>query len=295
MVRTMLQGSARLVGHNIKFDLQKAVLAGLLDAQKLAHVHDTQILATLVNEHRPLGLKPLMVSVLQWDNTIEVPYKAGPKSKAGETRTVVAEQYAIQEARTALKLKKEDGYDLLPRGVIVPYAVTDATGTLQLYEVLRPMVEKHPDNWSLYRDEMELTLVLLDMENRGLGVSVPYVDEQVLLYQKKVLKTDIAIQQIVGMPVGKSSDSGEFNPGSDQQVKEMFTKLGFPRDSYAVKVLQEIAHPLAKAILQRRDDSKILTTYLRAIQREQRDNVLHPSFRQNVSTGRMASGAQKED
>ena len=295
MVREILRGSTRLIAHNTKFDLQKTALVGLLDPKKIGHIHDTQILASSVNEHRPLGLKDLMVSVLKWSDTIEVPYLSGPKAKAGEVRIVVREKYEIQRARDKMKLKKEDGYDLLPRAIVVPYAITDATGTLQLYTALRPLVERYEDAWSLYQDEMELTFVLLDMEDAGLGVITEYVDAQVKEYQKKVIKTDITIQGIVGMPVGKDPAAGEFNPGSDAQIKEMFTKLGFERESYAADVMEEIPHPLAKAILQRRDDSKTLTTYLRAIQNEQRDSILHPSFRQNVSTGRMASGKQKGD
>jgi DNA polymerase I-like protein with 3'-5' exonuclease and polymerase domains len=295
MVREILNNTVRLIGHNTKFDLQKTILAGVLDPAKVMHVHDTQILAHLVNEHRPLGLKELMVSVLGWDDTIEVPYKSGEKAKLGLTHTVVREKYLIQEARTKMKLKKEDGYHLLPRGIVVPYAITDAEGTLQLYTHQRPLVQRHPDNWSCYVDEMELTFVLLDMEDAGLGVVKEYVDAKVKEYQKRVLKLDIEIQGIVQMPVGKDVEAGEFNPGSPAQLKEMFVKLGFNTDSTNKDALEKIDHPLAKVLLQRRSDEKMLSTYLRAIQNEQRDNILHPSFRQNVSTGRMASGKAKED
>lgn len=294
-VRTMLGNSEVLIGHNLKFDIQKTALADLLDVDKLTpdRIEDTQILATLVNEHRPLGLKELMVSVLNWGDTMEVEYLSGPKK--GEFRTVVREKYLIQEARRKLKLKKEDGYDLIPRGIIVPYATTDAVGTHRLWHSLAPLVARHAELTELYRQEMELTLVLLDMEDAGLGVRIKYVDDNIRTYNKKLITHDTRIQEIVGMPVGKDTKSGEFNPGSDDQIKEMFTKLGFPRESYAAEIMQEIDHPLAKAILARRDDLKILSTYLRPIQSEQRDDILHPSFRQNVSTGRMSSGKQRVD
>lgn len=301
MVSEILDQSTRLIGWNLKFDLQKVALRGLLFPHEYVHLHDAQILAHLVNEHRPLGLKDMMVTELKWADTMEVPYLSGPKAKSGETRTVVREKYLIQEARRKLKLKKEDGFHLIPRGIVVPYAISDAVGTLQLYTMLRPQVERHEDNWSCYAGEMELTRVLLDMEDAGLGVDLEYAGKQVKAYQNKVIKIDTEIQKIVGMPVGKEPKpteefpDGQFNPGSDDQIKAMFTKLGFERESYAKEILAEIDHPLARAILQRRDDSKMLTTYLRPIQSEQRDNILHPSFRQNVSTGRMASGKQKEE
>lgn len=294
-IRKMLDHSETLIGHNLKFDIQKTALDGLLDVSKLTpgNIEDTQILATLVNEHRPLGLKELMVSVLNWGDTMEVEYLSGPKK--GEFRTVVREKYLIQEARRKLKLKKEDGYDLIPRGIVAPYAITDAVGTHRLWRALTPLVQRYPELVELYRQEMELTLVLLDMEDAGLGVRVKYVDDNVRDYNKKLIQHDIRIQEIVGMPVGKDTKNGEFNPGSDDCIKTMFTQLGFPRESYAAEIMEEIDHPLAKAILARRDDLKILSTYLRAIQSEQRDEVLHPSFRQNVSTGRMSSGRSKGD
>lgn len=292
-VRRILTRTPTLVGHNTKFDLQKTALGEMLDPSQLTAgmIEDTQVLATLVNEHRPLGLKELMVEVLKWEDTMEVEYKSGPKK--GEFRTVVREKYLIQEARRKLKLTQEDGYDKLPRGIVVPYAITDAVGTMRLYQALKPLIERYPELVDLYAQEMELTLLLLEMENAGLGVDMEYVKMQVKAYQNKMVKHDTKIQEIVGCPVGKNAEDGEFNPGSDKQIKEIFTGLGFVRDSYDAENMAEIKHPLAAAILARRDDSKILSTYLRAILNEQRDDVLHPSFRQNVSTGRMSSGREK--
>lgn len=294
-VRRMLTETERLIGHNLKFDIQKAALANLLDTYRLRAdlIEDTQLLAHLLNEYQPKGLKDLMVSVLGWEDTLQVEFKYGKRK--GEFKTVVREKHEIQQARTKLKLKKEDGYDKIPRGIVVPYAITDAVGTHRLYKALKPRVLRFEDMTSKYAEEMELTLVLLDMENAGLGVIPEYVNDKVREYTKRLLKIDLRIQSIVGKPVGKDAKAGEFNPGSDDQIKEMFTGLGFERDSYAAKVLEKIDHPLAGAILERREVSKLLSTYLRAIQEEQRNDVLHPSFNQNVSTGRMSSGKQKGD
>lgn len=307
MVWDILNKTPILGGHNLKFDLQKAQLAGLLTRTlEPAKLEDSQILAHLLDEYRPKGLKDLMVSVLDWDDTMEVEVKSG--KNAGTMKKVVREKYEIQKARDKLKLKKEDGYHLIPRGIIVPYAVTDAVGTHGLIKVLRPDVQRHEDMWALYRQEMELTCVLLEMEDAGLGVLPSYVDERVKEYAKNVLKHEMRIQEITGRTVGRRPTSGIcgtcgekkndckcFNPASSDQLREAFTSLGFERPNYDKKQLKTIDHPLAQTIIEYRKDSKLLSTYFLAIRREQRDEILHPSFNQNVSTGRMSSGGAKED
>lgn len=306
MVWDILNKTPVLVGHNLKFDLQKARLAGLLTRSlEPASLEDTQILAHLLDEYRPKGLKDLMVSVLGWQDTmqVEVKGKDGPYMKE-----VVREKYEIQKARTKLKLKKEDGYHLIPRGIVAPYAITDAVGTHGLVKALRPRVQRHADMWELYRQELELTCVLLAMEDAGLGVIPDYVDERVKEYAKKVLMHEMRIQEITGRKVGKKPASGVcgvcghkrndctcFNPASSDQLKEAFSALGYDRPNYDKKQLKTIDHPLAQTIIEYRKDSKLLSTYFLAIRNEQRDEVLHPSFNQNVSTGRMSSGGAKED
>lgn len=283
-----------LVGHSTKFDLQKCVSGGMLDRDTLdGHmIEDTQVMAHLLDENRERGLKELAVSLLGYDDTIEVEVASGPNK--GAKRLVSREKHEVQVARRKLKLKKADGYEKLPRGIIVPYAISDALHTLGLYRYLKPQLARHEDMTAKYREEMELCLVLLDMEIAGLGVNDEYVREQLREYTKRVIKHDNEVARIVGRPVGKDPET-EFNPASNPQLKEFFTAAGFQRDSYNRTALEKIDHPLARLLVQRRKDSKMLETYFRAIEREERDLILHPSFKQNVSTGRMSSGKYEDD
>jgi len=297
-VSNMLLYGTILVGHNLKFDMQKAMLGGLLSRDLLfpGRIHDTETLAHLDDEHRPKGLKDLMVSVLGYEDTIDVEIKSGPNK--GTFKKVPREKAEMDAVRRKLKLTVNDPWSLLPRAVILPYAVADARGTLELYTKLRPLVERYDDLWSLYQQELELTLVLLDMEQQGLGLVTSYVDKQVKVYGMRVLEHENTIEQIVGKPVRtgyippKEKDKF-FNPASNKQLAEFFKAAGFERDSYDKSVLKDIDHPLAPALTEMRGDAKLLNTYFRAMKAEARDGILHPSYRQNVRTGRMASGKER--
>lgn len=295
-IQPMLEQNGYLVGHNVKFDLQKVVLDGLLQRDGLHHdwIADTEALAHLLNEHRPKGLKDLMVSVLGWQDNVEVEIKSGPRK--GEKKLVPREKYELDMVRRKLKVTKDDGFHVLPRAVVVPYAVMDAKGTFALFERFMPEMEKHPDLLQLYRDELELTLVLLDMERAGLGVVEEYVSEQVLVYRNKLVQHDFGIERIVGKPVRSGKMTAKerpnfFNPDSSDEIKAFFTERGHVHDSYDKAVLKSLPHPLAGALLERRKDAKLLNTYFLAMQNEARNGVLHPSFRQHgTKTGRMSSG-----
>jgi DNA polymerase I-like protein with 3'-5' exonuclease and polymerase domains len=291
-VREILSGSLTWVGHNLKFDVQKTLLDGLTPAEviDLAEWHDTEGLAHLDNEHRPKRLKDLAVSVLGYDDVIEVELK----SKPGAFKKVSREKYELDEVRRKMGLKQADGYEVLPRAVILPYALKDAEFTIQLYDQLRPRVSRFDDLEGLYSQEMEVSRVLLDMEGRGLAVDVDRVNAKVKEYTKRVLMHEMKIETIVGRPVGKDMKGGEFNPASNPQLRSFFTEAGFERDSYDAENLAQIDHPLAAALLEYRDDAKMLSTYLLPIQNETVDGILHPSFRQHGTvTGRMSSGASE--
>jgi hypothetical protein len=141
LLRDILHLSPTWVLHNAKFDLQKLLLFGVITDEMLEQheIEDTQTMFHLLDENSPKGLKALAVSVLKYDDTIMVPYKTGKKK--GTSRPVSKEKYLLDRTRRKLKLNKKDGYHLLPRAVVVPYALKDTEFTLGLYEVLKPKLE----------------------------------------------------------------------------------------------------------------------------------------------------------
>ena len=261
----ILAGAEELVFHNAKFDLQKLALAGLISPDSLdpLSVYDTECLAHLLDEHRRKGLKFLAREIL------------------GEETD---EEEVIRKERRRLKLTKKDGYDKLPREIIEPYARKDAEFTLRLHDLLRPQVEGSENLSRLNRLEQRLTLTLLRMETRGMGVAVEYVEETAREYASKALTLELFIRDMVG--------TEEFNPASPKQVGEAFAELGIALESTDKATLGTTDHALAKAILELRTLKKMHGTYLKAILDEQRDGILHPSYRQHgTRTGRMSSGS----
>lgn len=290
-----------LVGHNIKFDLQKVMALGLLERSRLTRycLEDTEALAHLDDEHRPKGLKALAISVLGYDDTISIEIRSG-KNK-GTFKEVPKETYELGEAKKWAKKEhgvqyiKDLGYDLLPRGTVVPYAIKDARFTFDLYKALKPRIERYDDLNSLYRQEMALTIVFLDMEKHGMGVDRKYVKGQIKLYQKRILKLESQIEEVVGRTVGKGAD--EFNPQSNPQLSSFFGEVGIQADSFDAEALKSIDHPLARLLGDLRSDSKILNTYFRAMDKESTiDSILHPSVRQHGTvTGRTSNGKETGD
>lgn len=275
----MLRETPRLVAHNFKFDAQKVILVGLLDRADFVpeDIEDTETQAHLLDEHQVKKLKVLMAKHLGMSTD---------------------EDEVLKRVRRKLKLKKEDGYDKIPRGVIVPYAIKDAVGTFALWQWQAPQVKVFPELVNLYHLEMELLLVFLDVEAKGMAVDKPYVKAKAKEYGGRILKTEQEIGRLVGKPIGSGTDTakrGEFNPNAPGQVKEAFEARGVTLESTDVEHLSGIADPLAQTILSLRSDNKMRGTYLIPIYEQTVDGIIHPSFRLNSTrTGRTSSGGAEE-
>ena len=285
----MLRKVPAWVGHNWKFDAQKLILAEAITREDIdAHeIHDTQTLFHLLDENSPKALKTLAATVLKVDDTIEVEIQSGPNK--GKTKRVPKEAHRLNETRRKLKLRKEDGYHLLPREVLIPYALRDTEFTLRLFEVLMPRLEGlgDPDLLQLYRDEIELLSVLLDMEAEGLGLDVPYTEKTASEYGVRAMEAWNRVSALTGNP--------ELNPQSPDQLRAAFRARGLRLADTQESTIKGLDDDLARAILDFRQVSKIHKVYLRGLLDMQRDGVVHPNFNPTgARTGRMSSGSAKE-
>jgi DNA polymerase I-like protein with 3'-5' exonuclease and polymerase domains len=270
-----------LVFHNAKFDLQKLIMSGSLARDQLTpeRIEDTEAIHHLLWEHKPKRLKAMAKDLLGV-NTDETD--------------------AIKKARKKLKLTKDDGYHLLPRAVVVPYAVKDAEYTWRLYEMLKGRLKD--EELDLYHLEMELCLVLLDVEAAGMRVDTNYVEKTTKEYAGKILATDLRIADLTGLRVwtpekqGQKTPEGCINLNSWQQLLPVLHERGIMVDATGNDILQPYAdEPFVAAILERRNLTKTYGTYLLGIKRETRDGIIHPNFRQHgTKTGRMSSGGAED-
>lgn len=266
-VTNILSHTPELVFHNAKFDMQKLGLVGLFAPTERdpSTVHDTEALAHLLDEHRIKKLKVLAKDLL------------GEETDEAE---------AIRAAKREHKLTAADGFDKLPRDVIIPYAKKDAEFTIRLFDNLYPKLAAYSDLLGLYSTEQKLTFVLLEMESRGMRLDIGYAEAKAKEYNTKALTQELLIRDMV--------DNEEFNPNSPKQVTEAFADLNITLAGTGKEVLREVDHPLAQSILELRTLRKMHSTYLKPMLSEQRDGVIHPSFRQHgTKTGRMSSGGQE--
>jgi DNA polymerase I-like protein with 3'-5' exonuclease and polymerase domains len=198
---------------------------------------------------------------------------------------VSAEKYAIDEARRKLKLKKEDGYDKLPREVVYPYAKKDAEYTLRLYEVLMREMDQQDDALrALYQTEMKLSLALLKMEQAGVGVDLEYATSKYKELNAEVYRLEQFVLE--------ATEEEKFSQ-HHEWIKGILSKRGHTVQNTQRETLELVDDEVAQAIVERGRVKKT-ADYFAAITREQVDGVLHTSFKQHKPvTGRMSSGEQE--
>jgi DNA polymerase I-like protein with 3'-5' exonuclease and polymerase domains len=270
--KRLLESATALVFHNAKFDLQKLILAGVLARDSISpeRVEDTEALAHLLDEHQVKKLKPLAEKYLG--------VTTDEADAVREAKKVIAKERKIRVG--------EITYDMLPRDVIVPYAIKDAEFTIMLFEKLKPQLSQFADLAQLYRDEMALTLVLLDMEAQTMKLDLEYLETKAKEYASAALLKELEIRDIVG--------NEDFNPNSPKQILEAFASLGVELAATDKAALREVDHPLSDAIVELRQLRKIHGTYLLGLLHEQQDGFVHLNFRQHgPKTGRMASGGRE--
>jgi DNA polymerase-1 len=281
-LREIIVGTHKWICHNAKFDWQKLIFAGVIDRDELDRheLHDTQTNFMLLDENSPKGLKKLAVSVLKHKDVINVPTKSG-KNK-GKDRWLPREEYVLGEARKKLGLTKKDGYHLLPRQLLVPYAMRDTDFTLRLHEILYPQLAKRdPRLVEIYHESMQRKSDLLDMEAGGLALDLPYLEQAASELGVKVMETWQGVIDKAGF---------DLNPNSPDQIKAAFEKRGVYLADTQADTLEKLTDPLAVALLAYRDVKKI-HDYLRELKRIQRDGIAHPNFNDDgAKTGRMSSG-----
>ena len=286
-LREILKWVPTWVFWNAKFDLEKLANYGALPALEGHTIEDGQPLASILDENRRMKLKIRAVEDLGYVDTVEVEIKSG--KNAGKTKLVAKEEHILAKVRRKLGLKKEDGYAPIPREVVIPYAITDTELTLRWWEKHRPLL---PEDWEpVYAEEIELIRVLWKMESNGVGVDVPYLQEQTDLYGAEVMRL---WQKLVAL-TGKA----DFNPNSTPQLHEAFKATGVTLESTDKAHLRDLladsktpaaARELAEVLHEYREAEKVYGTYLTSLLAEQADGVAHPWFNAvGPRTGRMSS------
>ena len=257
------------VGHNVKFDRSVLLRYGIGLAST---ARDTLLEHYCLDAAARHGMDALAEQYLKY-KTIPIESLIGQKERGKE-------QLSMAE------LKPEE---------ILDYAAEDADITLQLDQVLRPLVSEANALKALEEAEEPLVKTLIQMEREGIRIDVPALKEYGRELDREIIKllTDIH----------SYADPG-FNPDSPKQLGSLlFEKLSLPvagvkktsQGNYSTdeKTLSKLtaAHPIVPKILEYRTLAKLKSTYVDKlpllIDAEER---VHTTYAQAFTeTGRLSS------
>jgi DNA polymerase-1 len=189
--------------------------------------------------------------------------------------------------------KKQLRMDQVPIDQVGPYAAEDADIPLRLMPLLAERLEA--EGLTRLHEEVETPLVelLAELEYRGVAVDVERLAQLQQQYAKRLAELEEEIEKLAGHP---------FNIGSPKQLAQiLFQELELPvvkktktGPSTDAGVLEELAslHPLPAKIIEYRQFSKLLSTYIESLPRLvlPQTGRVHASLNQVVAaTGRLSS------
>ncbi len=177
----------------------------------------------------------------------------------------------------------------VPLEEITFYACEDADVAYQLTPILKEKLEKKNLDEIYYDIEIPLIPVLMDMEQNGVYVEIPYLEEMSAEITEKINYISEQVYEEAGV---------EFNLNSPKQLSEiLFDRLELPqirKRSTAEKVLKKLEdkNPIPGLVLEYRKLTKLKNTYLDAFPEMVNPETerIHTSFNQTIaSTGRLTS------
>lgn len=251
------------VFHNAKFDLQFFQSHGV----EVNGVRgDTMLMAALVDENFPLDLKSLALRYTDWGG-----YEEGVDVRG-------ADDESIRE-----------------------YACMDAITTFQLYHLFRGVIREQGMGALHARLVLPLLHVLIEMEERGIRVDVPYLKKLLTRFEGKLAKCEEKLKELCGKP--------DLNVRSSKQIVELLyvtyhlpvkrwtKKTRKPSvDDTALHIIVDrfgktAGGRFATALLEYRGLHKLCSTYLEPlIEGADDEGIIHANFNQTGTvTGRLSS------
>jgi len=271
-------------GHNLKYDLLVLRNAGV-ELRGLDHPEscDSMVASYLIDPSRSShSLDALALALL------------------GRTNISISELIGSG--------KDQKCFDSVPIDLATAYAAEDADVALQLRERMMPQIRALGMAKLMHEVEMPLVGVLADLEWNGIRVDPHELDRQRVRLQAKLDEIRAALDRECTIALGRTID-----PASPRQLAAALfgkpddvppglgipgqkrTKTGYSTDAEVLESLGEddsLTTPIPKLILEHRQLSKLLSTYLVALGQAIRPDThrIHASFHQTVAaTGRLAS------
>jgi len=254
--------NARVVGHNVKFDLH--FVADFLEVDTLDIYGDSIVLGWLVNPESKLALDHLANVWLDHE--------------------MIAFKDTVKKGETFASVELEDA---------TKYAAEDALITLKLYNMLLEKLKlQSADHLIDLAHSLEFPFIttLMEMERNGIASDANILEAFKVEAKTKLTELTASIYETAG---------GEFNINSPKQLGDiLFDKLELPfgkKRSTDIKVLTSLIgkHPIIELIMQYREMFKLYSTYIEPLlelNKQSEDGRIHTSFVQTgTATGRLSS------
>lgn len=226
------------------------------------------------------------------DDTLLLSYALDEASKAHDLEEQAKNYLGAPNYKDALKQwvkKKSDSYSLVPEPVLFDYLAKDVKNTMLIKEITRQQVSEDADLEKLYtRTLMPASLLFARIELYGIQTDPAFVE----LNEIEILQDmDKYIDEI-------STHAGyDVNPNSPAEVARfLYDECGLrikgkrPTDT-AKETLDKLPlHPAVKLIKGYRRSQKMLSTYVKAIEKFAVNGIVHTTYKQqSTTTGRPAS------
>lgn len=263
------QTDSRLIFHDMKFTykvLRHNGLKCLEESDTSLSFFDTMIAAWLLDPEE-LGINPYALDIL------------------AEKKLAILKTEYDEIVSKDNSLKDADQKDL------AQYIGEKPVITLALYKKLNALIKKFYKEKLFNEMELPLIPILSEMELRGI-----HLDTNQLYDYSKELSSQISnLEKEIFSIVGH-----EFNIASTKQLQEVLfterglkpskkTKTGYSTDTSVLEELS-IYDPVPKKILEYRELSKLLSTYVEALPKlTDEDSLIHTTFVQTgTATGRLS-------
>lgn len=285
VLKPFIEDAARpKCGHNLKYDMLVFRRAGVM----------------LRGIHGPLGHDSMVASYLV--DASRSSHSMDALALALLNRTNISIKELIGSG------KEQRTFDTVELGLATEYAAEDADVSLQLRNTLELQIQQMGLAGLMHDLEMPLVEVLAELEFNGIHVDPDELDRQRSRLQTRIdgilidLKREslAALDRVFDPDSPKQLSVALFNKPTDdppglgiKSVKK--TKTGNSTDAEVLETLGEdasITTPIPKLILEYRQLSKLVNTYLVALKEaiNPRTGRIHASFNQTVAaTGRLSS------
>jgi len=230
-------------------------------------------------------------------DTMVASYLLNPEVRAHNLDALALEYLGYKKIPTEKLIgegKDQVSMDRVPVQDVFNYACEDADVALRLFLVLREKLRSAGLESLMDDVEAPLVEVLADMEMAGIAVDPEHLADMAKRIRADLDRLTAEIHGLAG---------SEFNVASPAQLAEvLYGKLGLPSGpkgksgvaSTAADVLDGIEdrHPIVPKILEHRELTKLVGTYVEALPEliQPKTGRIHTSFNQTVAaTGRLSS------